>query len=62
MTRAEREAAAVADHRCPKCGAQQHFRCRKVTAHAVSITSKKHPCDERVALVQEPVTVTVTAQ
>ena len=51
MTVAEREAAAVADHNCPKCRAQKRFRCRKVTAHAVSITSKKHPCPERVALV-----------
>lgn len=50
MTREERERRAVAEHKCPKCGIRDHFRCVKMDG---SLYPKRlaHPHPERMALV-----------
>lgn len=51
MTKAEREARAVADHRCPRCRSQQHFLCRRFVGTKLRYLS--HPHQERLDLVVE---------
>jgi hypothetical protein len=52
MTVAERERAAVRDHRCPRCHSQPGFRCRLANGRSlVKVQYLKHPHKQRVALV-----------
>lgn len=48
-SRVEREALALTK-RCPTCRVQEHFRCRTGGVHW---KVRKHPHDERMALVKE---------
>jgi hypothetical protein len=50
VTQAEREAAARRI-RCPKCNAQPHFSCRRLTARRV--ISLKRPHRERLDAVAQ---------